>query len=77
MIHGEGRIQGKERKHYLARRRLISCAFCRYHRVENRGRQVKDDRHKNISRDTIRKEDFSDYPVFLVGDWGSVGIDQR
>jgi hypothetical protein len=50
MFHGVANIQGKERKFYLARRRLINCAFCPYHRVENYGRRPKNDRGKNYRR---------------------------
>lgn len=40
----------KERKKYLARRKLISCGLCPYHRKENitnRKRKARPDKYKN------------------------------
>jgi hypothetical protein len=46
----------KLRKLELARKRLIECGFCRYHRRENEGRKQLDDRYKN-HRPRIGKEE--------------------
>ncbi len=66
MHHGLAKIHGKERKHYLANKRLISCAFCKYHRNENHGRQAKDDRYKYFPKITIRRWDYENLKP-LVG----------
>ncbi len=42
----------RERKKYLARRKLISCGLCRYNRKENAKRKARDDRNKNHRRGT-------------------------
>ena len=50
-------LGGKERKLYLEKQRLINCGRCRYHRGENKNYHApKPDKHKNIDRETIRKE---------------------
>jgi len=40
----------KDRKLLLEKRRLIRCGHCRYHRVENQGRQARPDRYKDRRR---------------------------
>jgi hypothetical protein len=40
----------KERKKYLARRKLISCGLCPYNRRENAKRKPKGDKHKDHRR---------------------------
>jgi hypothetical protein len=46
----------KERKNYLQRQRIINCGYCKYNRGDNAKRRGRTDRHKNIDRETIRKE---------------------
>jgi len=40
----------KERKLYLARRKLISCGLCPYNRKENAKRKARPDKHKEHRR---------------------------
>lgn len=55
MVFGTG-LGGKERKKYLETQRLIVCGFCKYNRGENAKRRGRSDRHKNICRETIRRQ---------------------
>lgn len=51
----------KIRKKYLAEKCLINCAFCKYHKGENKNyHRPKSDRYKNISRKTIRRNKMND-----------------
>lgn len=56
MIHGTDK-GNKDRKDYLARKGLISCALCPYHKSENARRRQRPNKYKNILRDTIRRMD--------------------
>lgn len=56
MVHGEKGYQQKERKMKLEKAQEIRCGRCKYNRGENAKRKEKDDRYKDIDRETIRRD---------------------